>query len=213
MRIAGRPSLAAWSKSTVPTKVRHARENAKGASVHIRRTTGMVASRGRIIRVTVGLLLLGGIVPGVATTAAAAQLRLATGQTTAAQLAQEYLSALAPAGGKFVKVEAALKALGPSATTAQVLATVAPLGHALAPIEALLATPPPTTLEALGEQVSFGEDTTTYRTTGQGARLDVGGKLYPNGFQVNTGNGGVTLMWPAHDRPEGDLDVREHRVL
>ena len=48
--------------------------------------------------------------------------------------------------------------------------------------------------------MSFGEDTTTYRTTGQGARLDVGGRLHPNGFQVNTGNGGVTLMWPTHDR-------------
>ncbi len=107
---------------------------------------------------------------------------------------------MAPFGSKVLKVEVALKALGPSATRAQVRAAVAPLGPALAPIEVFLTAPPPTTLEALGQQVSFGENATTYRTTAQGARRDVGGKLYPSGFQVNAADLSVTLIWPTHDR-------------
>jgi hypothetical protein len=109
--------------------------------VHIRRTPRMVASRSRVIRVTAALLLLGGIVPGVATTSAAAQLRPAVAQTTGTQLAQDYLSALTPAGAKFEKVEAPLKALGSSAPRPQVLAAVVSLGPALAPVEALLSAP------------------------------------------------------------------------
>ena len=50
------------------------------------------------------------------------------------------------------------------------------------------------------ERNRWPENTTTYQTTGQGARLDVGGRLCPNGFQVNTGDGSVALMWPTHDR-------------
>ncbi len=90
----------------------------------------------------------------------------------------------APAGSKFLKVEAALRALGPSATGAQVLAAVAPLGPALAPIEALLTAPPPTTLEALGQPGMELHHDSTYQTTEEGARLDVGANLYPVGFQV-----------------------------
>ncbi len=142
---------------------------------------------------------LGVVVPIGGLLAGAATLHPVAAQTSAVQLVQKYLSALGPAGIKLSKVEAALKALGPTATRAQVLAAVAPLGPALAPIEALLAAPPPTTLEALGHQQGpLGYDA-TYRTTGQGARLDVGGKLYPNGFQVDMLSY-ATLIWPTHDR-------------
>ena len=118
----------------------------------MRRSSGL-ATRARAVTQAVALFALLGtlVLNSGASTAAAAmvQLRPASLQTTATQLAEEYLGALGPAGSKFLKVEAALKALGPFATGPPVLAAVAPLGAALAPIEALLSAPPPTTLEAL----------------------------------------------------------------
>ncbi len=131
--------------------------------------------------------------------AAAASLQSGGTQTFAVQqLVQQYLSVLGPADTKFSRVEGALKALGPSATRTQVLAAAAPLGPVLAPIEALLAAPPPTTLEALGQPQSLGYEA-KYRTTGEGAHLDIGGKLYPNGFQVDSGTFAM-LNWPTRDR-------------
>jgi hypothetical protein len=132
--------------------------------------------------------------------AAAATVQPAGPHSDAVQLVQQYLLDLGVARNKLSKTEVALKALGPSATRAQVLATVTPLGPVLAPIEALLAAPPPTTLEALGEQIHSGFEATTYRTTDEGAHLDVGGRLYPNGFQVNMGLGVLLLSWPTHNR-------------
>jgi hypothetical protein len=97
------------------------------------------------------------------------------------------------------KVEAALKALGSSPTRAQVLGATAPLGPALAPIETLLAAPLPTILEAPWAPAGTVGNDGTYRTTGQGARYDVGGKPYPSGFQVDLLSF-ATLVWPTRKR-------------
>lgn len=85
--------------------------------------------------------------------------------STPAALAESYITAIGNANAALVKAEAKLKALPISATYAQVQAAVAPLGPALKPLEALLATKtpvsvpsqqtttttlPPTTLASLG---------------------------------------------------------------
>ena len=110
--------------------------------MHVRRSSGLAGLWARAVRRTLALFAVLGtfVLNGGASTAAAStvQIRPATQQTTAIQLVQAYLTALVPAGSKFLKVEAALKALPSSATRAQVLAVVAPLGPALASIEALL---------------------------------------------------------------------------
>ena len=72
----------------------------------------------------------------------------------------------------------------------------------LAPIEALLAAPPPTTLEALGRPGRELSHDSTYQTTEAGARLDVGATLYPNGFQVPVDDFAM-LTWPTHDGYRG----------
>ena len=129
----------------------------------------LLRDRRRAIGLGLGVLAALGILAPVGglSTATAATRPIAAAQTSTVQLVQAYLTALAPAGSKFLKVEAALKTLGPSATRAQVLAAVAPLGPVLVPIEALLAAPPPTTLEALGQPQSLGYEA-KYRTTGRG---------------------------------------------
>ncbi len=121
--------------------------------------------------------------------------------TPATQLAQKYLSALAPAGRQISKVEAALKALGPSTTASQVRAAVAALGPAIAPVEALLTAPPPTTLEALGQpQIEGPASKLPYRAAYQGAHLYVGNTLYPNGFQWAASSSTDALVWQLHGR-------------
>jgi hypothetical protein len=85
---------------------------------------------------------------------------------TPAELASNYIAAIGTANAALVKAEAQLKALPMGATSAQVEASVAQLGPALKPLEALLAaktpgsvpsqqttttaTLPPTTLASLG---------------------------------------------------------------
>ncbi len=170
--------------------------------MHVRRSSGLAGLWARAVRRTLALFAVLGtfVLNGGASTAAAStvQIRPATQQTTATQLAQEYLGALGAAGSKFLKVEGALKALGSSATRAQVLAAVAPLGPALAPIEALLAAPPPSTLEALPKPVTADGDA-SIRSTLDGAHLDVGGRLYPHGFQVSFLEI-VEYRWQLHAR-------------
>jgi hypothetical protein len=174
-----------------------------GTFVDARRSTGLQSDRRWVTQFALSLLatvLLGVIGPVAGQSAAtAATLHPAEAQGSVVELVQQYLSALGVAGSKFSKVEAALRALGPSATRAQVLAAVAPLGSVLAPIEALPAAPPPTTLEALGQPGKELSHDSTYQTTEDGARLDVGAKLYPNGFQVAVDDF-ATLTWPTHDR-------------
>ena len=167
--------------------------------MHIR-SRGLLRNRRRTIGLTVGLLVpLGVLVPvGPLSTASAATRHPAGTQSSTVQLVQAYLSVLGPAGNKLSKVEAALKALGPSATRAQVLAAVAPLGPALAPVEALLNAPTPTTLEALPKPVTGDEDS-SIRSTLDGAHLDVGGRLYPHGFQVSFLEI-VEYSWQLHAR-------------
>jgi hypothetical protein len=65
-----------------------------------RHTNRMAAKRGRAISVVMGLLLLGGLVPGAASVAAAATPHSVGTQTSAAQLVQQYLSTLGVAGSK-----------------------------------------------------------------------------------------------------------------
>ena len=105
--------------------------------MRMRRSNGLAGIWGRAISRPFALVAPPGlfVLNGGASTAATATVQSASAPTGAVRLLQDYLSALAPAGGKLSKVEAALKALGPSATTAQVLAAVAPLRPALAPIE------------------------------------------------------------------------------
>ena len=97
---------------------------------------------------------------------ATAVLQKANSQTAPAELAREYLAALAPAGAQITKAEAALKALPPTATMAQVQAIVAPLRNPLVPLyrlQGLSATAVPpgpasggTSLEALGRPTHTG---------------------------------------------------------
>lgn len=170
--------------------------------MHMRRSSGLPENWARAVSRVLTLFALVGtfVLNGGASTvaAAAAQLRLATAQTTATQLVEEYLSGLGLAGNRLSTVEATLKELGPSATRAQVLAAVAPLGPALAPIEALLTVPPPTTLEALPKPVTNSGDA-SIRSTLDGAHLDVGGKLYLDGFQINF-LGFANYIWQLHGR-------------
>ena len=58
---------------------------------------------------------------------------------TPAELASSYIAAIGPANAALVKAEAQLKALSMGASSAQVDAIVAPLGRALKPLEALIA--------------------------------------------------------------------------
>ena len=58
--------------------------------------------------------------------------------------------------------------------------------------------PAPTTLEALGKPQTDNGDA-SFRSTLDGAHLDVGGKLYPSGFQVNF-LGIANYVWQLHAR-------------
>jgi hypothetical protein len=172
-------------------------EHARRVTVHRRSSTGLQSNRGRATQGAVGLpaFVLLGLLGLIGGSPAAATVHPAKAQGSA--VVQQYLTALGVAGSKLSKVEATLRALGPSATRAQVLVAASPFGPALAPIEALLTAPPPTTLEALDPPESqIGG--TGYRTTEEGAHLDVGGRLYPNGFQVDLGEGSARLTWPTH---------------
>jgi hypothetical protein len=163
-------------------------------------SSGVLRDRRRARGVGLGILAALTAVGGFSTAAEATR-PIAAAQSSTVQLVQAYLAALGPAGSRLSKVEVALKALGPSATRAQVLAAVASLGPALAPIEALLTAPPPTTLEALGQpQIVGNKPQLPYRTVAEGAHLDVGSTLYPNGFQIRTSEALTKVTWHLHAR-------------
>ena len=119
MRIAGTRGLAAWSRSTLPTRVRQPKAVGKGGAMHMRNTSGHRGIGDRAASRAIALFALGlfAVNGGASTPAAAVQ--SSSAQTGAVQLVQEYLAALGSAGSNLSKVEAALKASGPSATTAQ----------------------------------------------------------------------------------------------
>jgi hypothetical protein len=118
-----------------------------------------------------------------------------------ADLAQQYLAALEPAGSAISSAEAKLDKLAVTASVAQVKAIVAPLGPALAKLEALTsggAIPlPPVgsgpSLESLGYPtvVAAGLGNATcprYSTSASGADLQVGYTKYHSGFQMTSPN-------------------------
>jgi hypothetical protein len=118
---------------------------------------------------------------------------LASAQPSAsgADLAQQYLSALGPAGTAISTAEAKLKSLPITATVAQVKAVVAALPRALGPLETLTQggapSPTGTSLESLGKPTIVGEHGATcngYTTPASGAHLVVDGSEYQDGFQM-----------------------------
>ena len=111
--------------------------------------------------------------------------------TSGATFAQQYLSALGPAGTAISTVEAKLKALPVTASVAQVKAVVAPLPKALDPLEALIQSGAPsptgTSLQSLGKPAilgQYGVRCNVYSTPPSGGRLVVDGTGYKNGFQM-----------------------------
>jgi hypothetical protein len=115
----------------------------------------------------------------------------AQSSTSGATLAQQYLSALGPAGTAISTAEAKLKALPITASVAQVKAVVAPLPKALGPLEALIQSSGPsptgTSLESLGKPTilgQYGVKCNVYSTSASGGRLVVDGTKYQNGFQM-----------------------------
>ncbi len=118
---------------------------------------------------------------------------LASAQSSAsgANLAQQYLSALGPAGTAISNAEAKLKALPITASLAQVEAVVTPLPKALGPLEALIQSSAPsptgTSLQSLGKPTilgQYGVKCNVYTTPASGGRLVVDGTEYKNGFQM-----------------------------
>ena len=111
-----------------------------------------------------------------------------------ADLAQQYLAALKPAGAAISTAEAKLQKLPVTASVGQVKAIVAPLGPALTKIEALttnttsLTTPAGTGkgLESLGSPKIVAPDNchNTYGTPASGATLQIGYTRYASGFQM-----------------------------
>jgi hypothetical protein len=115
----------------------------------------------------------------------------AQSSTSGADLAQQYLAALGPAGTAISTAEAKLKALPITASVAQVQAVVAPLPKALGPLEALIKTSGPsptgTSLQSLGSPTitgQNGEKCNSYNTQASGGRLVIGGTEYQDGFQM-----------------------------
>jgi hypothetical protein len=120
-----------------------------------------------------------------------------------AELAQQYLAALKPAGAAISNAEASLEKLPVTASVAQVKAIVAPLDPALAKLEALSPTSPmgagrgleslglPTVVGSTGAEAGCGE----YGTAASGAVLQVGYTRYHSGFQMTTQGGCFFANW------------------
>jgi hypothetical protein len=113
--------------------------------------------------------------------------------TSGAGLAQQYLSALGPAGTAISTAEAKLKALAITATVAQVKAVVAPLPKALGPLETLTqgggSSPTGPSLQSLGKPTIEGTSDAAchaYSTPASGGHLIVEGIEYEDGFQIST---------------------------
>jgi len=128
---------------------------------------------------------------------------------TPADLASSYMAAIGTANAALVKADAKLKALSMGATSAQVNAIVAPLGPALKPLQALIAstktpvtvpsqgtttTPvPPTTLSSLGKPTIYAvyENTRVPNPNGKcvaykpapPTQLNMAGHIYAQGGQ------------------------------
>jgi hypothetical protein len=117
----------------------------------------------------------------------------AQSSTSGADLAQQYLSALGPAGTAIATAEAKLKALPITASVTQVKAVVAPLPEALGPLETLTqgggSSPTGPSLQSLGKPIidgNYDSQCHRYSTPASGAHLIVDGTEYQDGFQVNT---------------------------
>jgi hypothetical protein len=111
--------------------------------------------------------------------------------TSGADLAQQYLAALGPAGTAISTAEAKLKALPITASVAQVQAVVVSLPKALGPLEALIKSSGPsptgTSLQSIGSPTIVGQKGVTcnsYSTPATGGHLVIAGTEYPNGFQM-----------------------------
>jgi hypothetical protein len=111
--------------------------------------------------------------------------------TSGADLAQQYLAALGPAGTAISTAEAKLKALPITASVAQVQAVVATLPKALGPLEALVKSGAPsptgTSLQSIGSPTVVGQKGVTcnsYSTPASGGHLVIGGVEYQDGFQM-----------------------------
>ena len=107
--------------------------------------------------------------------------------TSGADLAQQYLAALGPAGTAISTAEAKLKALPITVSVAQVQAVVAPLPNALGPLEALVKSSAPgpkgTSLESLGTP-TINPACNSYTTPALGGQLIVNNTPYRDGFQM-----------------------------
>ncbi len=111
--------------------------------------------------------------------------------TSGADLAQQYLAALGPAGTAISTAEARLKALPITASVAQVQAVVAPLPKALGPLEALVKSGAPsptrTSLQSRGSPTIVGQEDVNcngYSTPASGGHLVIAGTEYQDGFQM-----------------------------
>jgi hypothetical protein len=125
----------------------------------------------------------------------------AQSSTSGADLAQQYLAALGPAGTAISTAEAKLKALPITASVAQVQAAVAPLPKALGPLEALIKSSGPsptgTSLQSLGSPTMRSCN----QVTAGAVRYSIGpvafnGKIYQNvlGFAAGSGCYGTSSV-------------------
>jgi hypothetical protein len=139
----------------------------------------------------------------LAATTASVEAGAATSPPSPGAVAQSYIAALGPASAKLIKIEAELKALPITATSAQVNALVAQVQAALKPVEALgttstapvshgpnislLSLPAPVTSQIVGGQASplkcdVVSDTPT-------ASVEINGIPYVHGIALSWGGG------------------------
>ncbi len=122
--------------------------------------------------------------------------------TSGADLAQQYLAALGPAGTAISTAETKLKALPITASVAQVQAVVASLPKALGPLEALIKTsgpsPTETTLQSLGNPtMKFCEQVTRGAVRYSIGPVAFNGKIYQNVLGFAAGSGCYMTSWVA----------------
>jgi hypothetical protein len=159
----------------------------------------LLSRRSNVVIVGAGALAVVGTVLAALSISLSAQTA-----PSGADLAQQYLAAMGPASSAISIAEGKLEKLPVTASVAQVRAIVAPLGPALAKLEALnsaTTSSSPTSgpgLESLGRPSIVGSAHGTcngYSTPAAGATLQVGYTKYTRGFQLTAPGDCTDQRW------------------